>query len=560
MYLNNFEWTEKQNEFLNLNKTGKFVLKACPGSGKTTVVTERLYQFIKNWRQNKTGIAVLSFTNVAANEIKENYEKKEPNLKIQYPHYIGTLDSFINNYIFLPYGQLVMGCDEKPILVGEPFNYWSSNNFIENQFVNVNFLVDGEVKHKYNLDIQYDALKQMKYDLTKKGFATQKDAIYHSMNVLIQYPEIAKAISSRFPHIIIDEAQDTSDIHMKIFDLLIENGLKNIILVGDSEQAIYQWNGAKPQLFNDKYNEWIDDSIVLNENFRSSQKICDFFSKLSELDYIKSKCSHESDLEPKICGYEDYDGVLNDFFKECGDNKIDYENDDIAILFRDNDDVNIYKNSFKISNLYKLFGYDSENRIHTINIIKGLIYWNNGDYLEGFQILEKEYLKLNYNTFKISNINIYDEIKKIGFYNHRKNVYNFIKWFPPISDNQTIYSWIQEVNEKGTNMNFSPINNKYQKNAYEITFNLLFDDINYTNQLDFYIGTIHSVKGNSYDAVLVILKNSVFGSDYRNILKDLNLKNNEELRIIYVALSRPKKLLYLAVPKEDCEMWNSVFF
>lgn len=230
-----FEWTESQNEFLNLDKNGKFVVKACPGSGKTTAISERVYRFVKNWNNKKSGIAVLSFTNVAADEIKEKCEKYY-DLKIQYPHYIGTLDSFINNYIFLPYGHLVMGCDERPNLVGEPFNHGLSYEYPEKHFCKINFGIDGKLiypkgwNHNWKLD-------KMKHDLTKEGFSTQKDAIYHSMRVLEKYPKIAQALSLRFPHIMIDEAQDTSDIHMRIIDLLIENGLKNIILVGDPEQA-----------------------------------------------------------------------------------------------------------------------------------------------------------------------------------------------------------------------------------------------------------------------------------------------------------------------------------
>lgn len=76
-------WTGKQEKFLNLNKTGKFVVKACPGSGKTAAVTERVYRFIKNWNDKKSGIAVLSFTNIAADEIKENLEKKRPKFRNQ---------------------------------------------------------------------------------------------------------------------------------------------------------------------------------------------------------------------------------------------------------------------------------------------------------------------------------------------------------------------------------------------------------------------------------------------------------------------------------------------
>ena len=68
------------------------------------------------------------------------------------------------------------------------------------------------------------------------------------MLLLRQYPQIGKSIAQRFPLMIVDEAQDTSDIQMNILDSLIENGLENIVIVGDPDQAIFEWNKARPCL------------------------------------------------------------------------------------------------------------------------------------------------------------------------------------------------------------------------------------------------------------------------------------------------------------------------
>ncbi|WP_394325398.1 UvrD-helicase domain-containing protein [Methanobrevibacter arboriphilus] len=109
------------------------------------------------------------------------------------------------------------------------------------------------------------------------------------MKILKNYPNVAKAIALRFPNFIIDEAQDTSDIQIKIFDILIKHGLNEIILIGDPEQAIYEWNNANPELFNGKFEEWEHNSIIFNKNFRSSEEICKVTSKLSEIEYSTGK-------------------------------------------------------------------------------------------------------------------------------------------------------------------------------------------------------------------------------------------------------------------------------
>jgi ATP-dependent exoDNAse (exonuclease V) beta subunit len=104
-----------------------------------------------------------------------------------------------------------------------------------------------------------------KHRLIKAGYANQDDANYFAMKVLETYPNVAKAIIHRFPSFMVDEAQDTSEIQMRIIDLLIDNGLENIMMVGDPDQAIFEWHGAKPHLFVEKFNAWKENSILLNE-------------------------------------------------------------------------------------------------------------------------------------------------------------------------------------------------------------------------------------------------------------------------------------------------------
>lgn len=553
---NKFEWTDEQEKLLDLNKNGKFVVKACPGSGKTTAVSERVYRFIQSWGEKKSGIAVLSFTNVAADEIKDNC-KKEHDFEIQYPHFVGTLDSFINRYLFLPYGQLVMGCNNRPTFVGAPFNHWVAEESPEKYFTRITFgLNELSYPKGWGRDKKID---KMKYELTKKGFSTQKDAIFHAMKVLEKYPKIAQALTIRFPHVIIDEAQDTTDVHMRIFDLLIENGLKNIVLVGDPEQALYEWNGAKPDLFNRKYDEWEDDSIIFKTNFRSSQKICDFFSTMSNIESIESKCSHDVNLKPKIVPYfkKNYKLIIDEFLDYCKVNGITPINDEISVLFRGVAEVNNLKKTFNKSHIFNIFkGGLMHDKSFTLNIMEGIFLWNNKEFLKAFKKIEKEYIMSSYNIPYFRQEYLNQEINKVGFQKHRTNVYNFIKQFPSIENSQKIHSWIQQVNENFKNVNLCEITDEY----IDLTFELLFNGSLTDDGLKYNIGTVHSVKGDSFDAVLLILKNKANRDDfYVDLIDCNNYLSEEELRIVYVALSRPKKILQVAVPNNDYEHWKSLF-
>jgi len=100
----------------------RIVVKACPGSGKTFSVTARLARLLCNNQLNKhQGIAAISFTHTACDEIKNGIQKFGVS-NVTYPHFIGTIDSFINNYIFFPYGHLFMGCNKRPEVIGTEYN------------------------------------------------------------------------------------------------------------------------------------------------------------------------------------------------------------------------------------------------------------------------------------------------------------------------------------------------------------------------------------------------------------------------------------------------------
>ena len=121
--------SDRQKDILNYTN-GCVVVKACPGSGKTYSVAARVSKLLFQREFKHQGIAALSFTNVACDEISEKliHDFGIKN-KIGYPHYLGTIDSFINQYIFMPFGHLYMKCKQRPELVGEPFATWSINRY-----------------------------------------------------------------------------------------------------------------------------------------------------------------------------------------------------------------------------------------------------------------------------------------------------------------------------------------------------------------------------------------------------------------------------------------------
>jgi superfamily I DNA/RNA helicase len=567
-----------------LKRKRLFVVKACPGSGKTLSVTKRLAKILLHWEYSYRGVVTISFTNVAWRKIDQDLEKKEKiKTPIPYPHFLGTIDSFVNQYIFLPFGYLVMGCDKRPELVGAPYNswepigngwYWGNaecNRYMckLNDFsydINGN-LINFKPKNHFNkCEINHQFCKRKKKEFNQKGYATQLDANYFAMKVLEEYPQIAKALSYRFPVLMVDETQDTSEIQMKIINLLIENGLQEVMLIGDHDQSIYEWRTAKPILFEEKYKKWKNNSLLLVENYRSSQKICDFFSNISSFNEIPALNNEYKDFDfyPQIWEYKNknYEEIIDKFLNLCEDYNISLKPENIAVLSRSKiflseiSGVKINRN-----------GQNPWNDLNSKNIIKSKYLFDTDNYKDAFYLLEKTVCAVKNNKTYCNKEELDSIIREYGFIKWRKEIYNLIKLLPDTTEVE-LGIWIKEAN-KSLKENQNIITkfllkikrNKAPNEYSEISLNDIFEEkevkINKTNYV---IGTVHSVKGEEFEAVLLFVKKRGGNSqNYAKILK-LKIEESEELRIIYVAITRPRKVLIVAVPKGDKKVWERKFF
>ena len=140
------------NEFLEtynlVNPNGQLVLddtrkaaikswqdvKACPGSGKTTLIACKLIMLAKKWNDKYKGICVLTHTNVACDEIKARLENDKYGAKLlSYPHFIGTIQEFVNTFIGVPLLRS-QGIKVKLLSTLELVNFvqndWGSKKFI----------------------------------------------------------------------------------------------------------------------------------------------------------------------------------------------------------------------------------------------------------------------------------------------------------------------------------------------------------------------------------------------------------------------------------------------
>ncbi|WP_252716687.1 UvrD-helicase domain-containing protein [Acinetobacter haemolyticus] len=96
------KFTDEQLHYIERTQiTENIFLNACPGSGKTETIAQRVANEVESWANFPSGIAVLSFTKSAAKEIEHRIKEKIDN-NTTYPHFIGTFDSFILKNIVNP--------------------------------------------------------------------------------------------------------------------------------------------------------------------------------------------------------------------------------------------------------------------------------------------------------------------------------------------------------------------------------------------------------------------------------------------------------------------------
>ncbi|KVV16328.1 ATP-dependent helicase [Flavobacterium sp. TAB 87] len=571
-----------------LNARGKIILNACPGSGKTTTIAKKILD-LENLKEigDHSGVACLSFTNSAKDEINEAY-KKMSGKSLQFPNHVSTIDSFINKFITLPFYNLLNRDFNRPKILDHttilndmwkttyikngktlegllrPLNnaeYKAQNNrsifhlYPPSEIriePNGTFSINGnkpslEKVEKTSFDNYCKLIKNTQF---KKGLISTSDSAFIALHLLKNNPKICEWLSLRFPFIIIDEAQDNSLMQHAIFEELIKQGLKNIELIGDPYQSLYQWRDAKPEEFLRKYDTdetW--QSFDLTDNRRSPQSIIDVFSKIRRQNDSNIKSLDCKELEESIVLYKysttNHQLIIKHYDDYCAKNK--YINSCIVVR----------GNSLKDS----LLGKKSEQRPWGIQLPKNIIFAKNlyisGDLKNAIKDIRSVCISLIY-----SEITDYHKLKDIE--KEKSLDPNFNSLMITVLDElpdftKTIKDWTIETQlfiKKKLNLtsdiDFSLRNRKstyLEKSTLTESVESHFKKSYST--LNIPITTIHQVKGQTLDSILVFFNEKKHKDNitFENISNTENVFPDENKRLIYVALSRPKHLLAIAFPK-----------
>lgn len=293
-------------------------IQAFPGSGKTTVLVAKLAILAKKWPSNHNGICVLSHTNVAREEIEERLGNTEVGKKLlSYPHFVGTFHSFFDTHVALPWlrskGIKINMIDTMMV---QKLRWWKLPQNIRkglecqghDQSVCAyrNSIGDIKVGKNGSHTSIYKAVLLSIQNSQKNGNFTFDEVLLHAQEALNKAPSFSKSIAVRFPLLFIDEAQDTNSFQ---WDLIYRAfGFESTSSIyqgfGDKNQSIYSHVNEnstgtefprKKALFINK-SQRFDDRIatLANSVALSNEKMEGSDNKLSD-----KQCPHTIYLFPK---------------------------------------------------------------------------------------------------------------------------------------------------------------------------------------------------------------------------------------------------------------------
>lgn len=349
---------EQQTEAV-VTTEGPLLILAGAGSGKTRVITHKIAYLIREKNVFPSNILAITFTNKAANEMKE----RTANLLNEDVDrmWIGTFHSICLRILRRDIDKIgytksfsIYDRDDQITVVKDCLKELNLSNreYNENMLLSrmsdfKNRQIDPDVNLKENFnDFREKNIANIYKLYQKKIFDNNAvdfdDILCKTVELLDQEKDILEYYQDKFEYVFIDEYQDTNNIQYVLAKQL-SGKHQNICVVGDIDQSIYGWRGADISNIMDFSKDFEDSKeILLERNYRSTQKILDVANSVIKNNYNKAKKNLWTDLKDgadvEYHGFERAEEEA-DFVVSKIKNLIDrgsHKPSDIAILYRAN--------------------------------------------------------------------------------------------------------------------------------------------------------------------------------------------------------------------------------
>jgi DNA helicase-2/ATP-dependent DNA helicase PcrA len=278
---------------------GNVVITACPGSGKTRVLTARVIRGLSELDSGKKRVVALTFTNRAADEIQMRLDQENIDADCLWA---GTIHAFALEWVLHPYAPY-SEITRFGFTVADEFHTERLLDELKREVRLPNYTEISTALTRTGSGLNTDESRRAIFERYKVKLRDTKlidydDVLYLAYSILEGNPEIAATLASIIRLVCVDEVQDIQDLQFGILSAIFRSTVSppSLFFVGDSDQSIYESLGALTKTPEEIAAEFGLDSITHLEligNYRSTQRIIDFYRRLrSAVPAIESRTDY----------------------------------------------------------------------------------------------------------------------------------------------------------------------------------------------------------------------------------------------------------------------------
>lgn len=567
-YLEKLEQIKKdENQLLAFYSNNSTVVKAGPGSGKTTVLTLKMMRLLNEKIKYPRGLACLTYNREAVKEFTQRlydlgYVKRK-NV------FLGTVHAFCIAEIIAPYAHLYKYDIPIPIkIVSEQerkqiFNDAVSKLGYSDNLIN---LIEMDKERTLNID-GYSSIQVESYDIAlnvakeyekilhMRGFIDFIDIVKYATLLIQNEPYVRNCIEAKFPWILIDEYQDLGKpLHEMVLSLFNNTNIK-LFVVGDPDQSIYGFTGAKPDYLDELTLNTDIRTIELTTNYRSHEDIINasVTALNKERNYIAgTSFKQDSEFHFITCevGLEQqYEEVVKHVIPECIKKKIPLE--EICILVQGEKQIRELSKVFVREGIPYYISKFEFKRSEIVNWLERCAAWVISKKNESFNELFGIWINLlKRHDDSIYTDNVVLERKKLysileSSLNYKNSLY---EWLGYIILKLGVYDILIDSKIYPDEFDNLQILVKASYNGSIRNYNIeKFSNLDKPlNQVT--ISTRHSSKGLEFESVIMLgMENGKFPF-YKNL--DDPEKLDEDRRVFFVCVSRAKRVCYFLRSKK----------
>ena len=265
--------------------SGPMMVLAGPGSGKTSVIVERTAYMINEGKISASSILVVTFSRAAAVEMKERFLKfvNRDRSEVTFGTFHGIFYGILKAAYNLNASNILSEEEKYSILreMTEKFGQEmeQEGDFLEEIAKEIS-VVKGNcisLEHYYASCCSDQVFREI-YNGYKNALRTRRkldfdDMILCCYELFSQRPDILKAWQKKFVYILVDEFQDINSLQYKILQMLAAPA-NNLFIVGDDDQSIYHFRGARPEIMLNFTRDYPGaETVLLDVNYRCSGNI-----------------------------------------------------------------------------------------------------------------------------------------------------------------------------------------------------------------------------------------------------------------------------------------------